>query len=832
MCISFSAFAQQYVPEQFNHGNNKSYEPFTNFVAPVAKPTPLNAPIKGPISNLEENIATKTIKAANSGIHFPKGTKGVKTVRYDLYVTDTIVNYTGKEKHGIAVNGTIPAPTLVFTVGDTAVIYVHNRSDKPSSIHWHGVQLQNRMDGVPYLTQQPIPPHTTHIYKFVVVQSGTYWYHSHFKLREQLGLYGALIFNKRNEPDIPTISVVLSEWSDIKPKQINRMLHTGNDWFAIKKHSVQSYWEAVKAGKLGVKFTNEWKRMEAMDVSDVYYDRFLLNGKTSQIFSQFKAGDKVRLRVVNGGASSYFWLTYSGGKMMVVANDGNDVVPLMVDRFIVGPSETYDVVITIPENMQYEFLATAEDRSGSASLWLGSGMKMPAKELPNLKYFEGMRMMNEMMKMNGDMKSMGMDMSLQKMDMNSVMYRELNNRNNQNMENMDGMEGMNHSMHDEDSMKNATYTCVMHPKVISDKPGKCPKCGMELVKKDSDGNMENMDMSSNKITTLSYNMLKATKNTTLPEGSWRTLHFELTGNMNRYVWSINGKTVSETDKIKIEQGENLRIILHNNTMMRHPMHLHGHDFRLLNQYGVYSPMKNVVDIMPMETDTLEFHASESGDWFFHCHILYHMMSGMGRVFSYTNSPNNPEIPNPQKAYKKLQNEANMFHLMFQNDFATNGNDGMLMYANTRWAFQSEWRLGYNDHHGYEVETHFGRYFGNKQWIFPYVGIDWRYRKNSATEENLFGQTSTKDNRKVFHVGVQYTLPWLIVLDASIDHTGNVRVELERDDIPLTSRTRAMFMVNTDKEWMIGGRYILTRYFSLSTHYDSDMGLGAGITFTY
>src|SRR3546814_18826 len=139
-----------------------------------------------------------------------------------------------------------------------------------------------------------------------------------------------------------------------------------------------------------VKLTNEWKRMHAMDVSDVYYERFFVNGDTSATFSQFKAGDKVRLRVVNGGASSYFWLTYSGGKMMVVANDGNDVMPVMVDRLIIGTAETYDVVVTIPEDMQYEFLATPEDRTGSASLWLGSGMKMPAPKLPRLKYFAGM----------------------------------------------------------------------------------------------------------------------------------------------------------------------------------------------------------------------------------------------------------------------------------------------------------------------------------------------------------------------------------------------------------------------------------------------------------
>lgn len=813
LSLNYIAFGQ--APLHFDHGNNGSYTPYHGFAAPVAQPTPLHAPVSGEISNLEKNLAAKAIRGANSGIHFPGGTAGVNTVRYDLYVTDTVVNYTGKERHAIAVNGSLPAPTLTFTIGDTALIYVHNLADKPTAVHWHGVQLPNRMDGVPYLTQQAIPPHTTYLYKFPVVQSGTYWYHSHFSLQEQIGLYGALIFNKRTEPDLPTIPVVLSDWSDTKPKEIERMLHTGNDWFGIKKHSIQSYWEALKAGKPGVKFINEWKRMHAMDVSDVYYERFLLNGDTTQKFAQFGKGDEVRLRVVNGASSSYFWLTYSGGKLTVVANDGNDVQPVQVDRLIIAPSETYDVVVTVPEDMQYEFLATAEDRSGEASLWLGSGMKMPAIKLPGLKYFAGMKMMNKMMKMNGDMEPMGMKMSLQTMDMNDVMYPELEE---------EGEQG--HAHHK--AAAQAVYVCPMHADVTSDKPGTCPACGMKLVKKETHEGAEN----GAGLVTLNYNMLEATKNTTLPEGPWKTLRFELTGNMNRYVWSLNNKTVSESDKILIEQGENLRIILHNNTMMRHPMHLHGHDFRLRNQYGSRAPLKNVVDIMPMETDTLEFHASESGDWFFHCHILYHMMSGMGRIFSYQNSPPNPEVPHPEMDYKMLKMDDRMFHLTFQNDFATNGNDGYLQYANTRWAFQAEWRLGYNAQDGYEVETHFGRYFGNKQWIFPYVGIDWRYRKHAAPEKNIFGQSDTKDNRKVLHVGVAYTLPWLIVADASIDHTGYFRLQLMREDIPLSPRLRASFMVNTDREYSVGGRYILTKYFSLSTHYDSDMGWGAGVTVTY
>ena len=790
-----------------------------------------------------------------------------KTVRYDLYVRDSMVNFTGKLKHAYVINGSIPAPTLVFTEGDTAEIYLHNElKSEETSLHWHGVILPNQADGVPYLTTARIGPGETHLYKFRISQNGTYWYHSHSSLQEQAGMYGALIFKKREQPPMEEMAkenssmqmqnslfnkeytVVLSEWEDENPNETQRRLRTGNDWYSIKKGSTQSYAEAMKDGYFKTKLTNEWKRMKAMDVSDVYYDRFLANGKPQTETPQFKAGDKVKLHIVDAGASSYFWLQYAGGKITVVGNDGNDVEPIEVDRLLIGVAETYDVIVTIPDNMSYEFRATPEDRTNAASLWLGSGMKMPAPVLPKLKYFEGMKMMNDMMKVNGDMKDMGMQMSNQTMDMNTVMYPEITGygKSEGNMMDMkmdtskkmkmDNMQNMLH-MHNTDSSKDMK----MH-NMPMDSTQQMNMNNTEDKKMDNMNmnNMQGMDMSNSNsdIITLNYSMLRSPVKTILPDGPTKVLHFNLTGNMNRYVWTIDNRTITESDKILIKQGENVRIILTNNSMMRHPMHLHGHDFRLLNGQGEYAPLKNVLDIMPMETDTIEFAANQSGNWFFHCHILYHMMAGMGKVFRYENSPVNPELPDSAQANKSFKKDNTMLHPMIKAGLETNGSDGEVMISGTRYMLQQVWHLGYHPEHGYESETNFGRFIGRNQWLFPYVGFDYHYKKingdikEQSDYKNLFGQVSDKNDRHTLVAGVQYTLPSLIVADARVDLNGKFRFQLSREDVPVTRRLRFSFMVNTDKEYTAGLRYIVSKWFSVSSHYDSDMGLGAGVTLTY
>ena len=767
---------------------------------------------------VEEPKEAKSVLKRNS--ENGKVTFGGKTVRYDLYVKDTIVNFTGKNRRALAINGKLQAPTLYFTEGDTAEIYLHNMLKENTGLHWHGVILPNEHDGVPYLTTKPVKPGETHLYKFKISQNGTYWYHSHEALQEQIGMNGILVFKKREGEPAPQynaeIPVLLGDWSDEDPMQIARRLHMANtDWYAIKKNAVQSYWEAIKSGHFGTKALNEWKRMEAMDVSDVYYDKFLINGLPSSDYSSLKAGDKVRLRVANGGSSTYFWLNYGGGKIKVVGNDGNDVVPVEVDRLIIGVSETYDIEVTGPENKSFEFRATSEDRIGHASLWLGSGDKVEAPNLPRLMLFEGMKMMNGMMEMSGNMKPMNMTMGNQMMDMNEVMYPEIPESQRKttakHMNEMMGVKTREKEQTGEDHSQHA---------------------GMNMKEEKT-------------IKRLSYNLLKSPEKTILPTDSIREMKFTLEGNMNHYLWTLDNKTVTETDKILVKKGEILRIRLYNNSMMRHPMHLHGHDFRLINSKGEYAPLKNVVDIMPMETVTIEFAANQDGDWFFHCHILYHMMAGMGRIFSYENSRPNPQLPNRKLAWKNFLQDNRMISSMAMLDVASNKMhaETMTMFG-PRWANLNEFHSNWNFDH-FEGNVKVGRFLGKFQWALPYAGF--RFQKNHEIMErqmaedmgmdfhgkkSWFGQQKASKSKASFIVGMQYVLPMLITADASVDQNGKVLLELSREDIPISRRIRGNFSINSDGEFTTGLRYILQKWLSVSGNYDNEMGWGAGVTLTY
>ncbi len=723
-----------------------------------------------------------------------------RIVEYDLVVHDTIVSFTGKKTKALAINGQIPGPMLRFVEGDSAVIRLHNKTDEETTIHWHGLIVPVEHDGVPFLTTAPTYPGESHVYTFPIVQNGTYFYHSHSGLQHQLGVYGPLVIEKReddltlrDEDKLPEHTLLLSDWTDVNPHEVMRLLMTGSDWGNIKKGSTQSYWEALRAGHLGTKFVNEWKRMSSMDISDVYYDKFLVNGKEDILFPDYRAGEKVRLRIINGSASTNFWIQYSGGKMEVIASDGKDVVPVQVDRILIAVAETFDIVVTVPENRRsFELSATAEDRTGFVRVWLGEGEKHFLAPLQSLKYFEGMKSMNSMMDMSGNMKPM--DMSLKQIDSYENMYPEIKTPKV-------------HHHNDHDAHK--------EPQIES------------IVRGEENSNIE-----PDESVTLNYSMLRSTIKTTLPDNAvWRELRFTLTGNMERYVWTIDDKTISESDKILIKGGENIRIILFNNSMMRHPMHLHGHFFRVINQHSEYAPLKNVIDVMPMETDTIEFHASEeNGDWFFHCHILYHMMSGMGKIFEYENSNINSQLPDKEAALKQVYAADKMFYLTAKNEFLFNGNVGKLNYENTRWAILGEWKLGYERKYGWEANLKVGRYLDRMQWLMPYVGVEWSYMKGGY-ELNMFGQWKT--NKRIYAVaGIRYMLPWFILADAGVNMYGKARLQLERENLALTSRLRMDLMANTDKEYRVALHYLITQHIALTGSWSNEMKWGAGIKIVY
>ena len=704
-----------------------------------------------------------------------------KKVEYDLYVRDTMVNFTGKHRHAIAINGQIPAPILEFTEGDTAIIRVHNLMKMETSIHWHGVLLPNKEDGVPYLTTSPVDPGETYTFTFPLIQSGTYWYHSHTMLQEQSGLYGSIVIHPgQEEPKLKEYVLLLSDWTDESPHQVLRYLKRAGEWYAIKKVALQSYGEAIAAGYFKDKLKQEWQRMPAMDVSDVYYNKFLMNGQEKHYFKDANSGEVIRLRIINGSASTYFTMQYAGNYMRIIAADGINVVPISVNKLQIATAETYDVLITVPESGTAELRATSWDATGYSSGYFGNGTSIDAPDLPKLNYFKMIREMNSMNM--GSMKVGGMDMK--------------------------GMDVKNREMKD---MK-------MQPDTV-------PKnMNMDMSKMDGMdmGNMQGMDMAMPRE--FDYNMLRALHPTTLDSTlKPKEVKLTLTGNMLRYVWSFDYKTLSVADRILIHKGERVRFVLTNNTMMRHPMHLHGHFFRFINSQGEYSPMKHTFDIRPMQTVTIEFEASEEKDWFFHCHILYHMMSGMARIVSYEGSEQNEFA---KTGYKKLKREDNSLYPWY--DLSVHSQGAWLSgnISNNKNALEFEGRADWKGN--FETETHLLHYLDKRQFLAFYVGYD--NRKNKTLP--LFDKLNSKDNRRVFDAGVYYMLPLLIRSEWRVDNTGRLRLQLERKDLPLSNNFFFDWRINTDKEYTINFRYMVSKRFSISTNYDSDYKWGAGLTWHY
>jgi CopA family copper-resistance protein len=312
-------------------------------------------------------------------------------IEFDLTIAQQEINITGKPAWSMTINGGIPGPTLRFKEGDTARIHVHNKMSVETSIHWHGILVPPEMDGVPYVSFPPIRADSTFTYEFPIRQYGTYWYHSHTNLQEQSGVYGSIVIEPRqNRLKVDHDYVVLlSDWTDENPHAVLQTLKRGSEWYSIQKGSGQSILGAARMGKLGDYFKRELQRMPAMDIADVAYDRFLANGQP-EISLAARPGETVRLRIIDGSATTYFHLEFAGGPMRIISADGLDVHPVEQKRFLIGVAETYDVLVQIPTTGAYEFRATAHDGSGYASVWIGSGKHHTAPDVPKPNLYHSM----------------------------------------------------------------------------------------------------------------------------------------------------------------------------------------------------------------------------------------------------------------------------------------------------------------------------------------------------------------------------------------------------------------------------------------------------------
>ena len=515
---------------------------------------------------------------------------------YDLTIAEQTVNITGKPVERITVNGKFVAPLLEFEEGDEAVIRVHNKlKNQDSSIHWHGLLLPGIMDGVPGFNKfNGIAPNKTYEYKFKVRQNGTYWYHSHSKGQEQDGLYGAFVIYPKDKTPLTAAEktdkdyvVLLSDFHNSTSDQIMKNIKKEADYYQNRRETVFDVLKQVKRDGLKATWQDRsmWNQMRMLktDMSDVTGYTFLMNGKTPQQnwTGNFKAGEKVRLRFINASAMSFFDVRIPNLKMTVVSADGQPVKPVPVDEFRIGTAETYDVIVE-PKQAHYQIEAESIDRTGFSVGTLHEESSPAVKQIEMPKSRPRALLTMEDMGMSHDMSSMK--------DMNH---------------DMSSMKDMNHDMSMNTAPKNSSNT-------NDDTVFGWANASTPVGKK-----------------ALQYSDLQALdqqQDTRAPE---REIEVRLGGNMERYIWTINGKKFNETEPLEVKYGERIRLKFINDSMMAHPMHLHGMFMQLENgQDPSNIPNKHTVIVPPGKTITTLLTADELGEWAIHCHLLYHMSAGM------------------------------------------------------------------------------------------------------------------------------------------------------------------------------------------------------------
>ena len=500
----------------------------------------------------------------------------------------------GRSGHGIAVNGSVPGPLLRLREGEDVVITVHNTLDEDSSIHWHGLLLPFQYDGVPGISFPGIAPGKSFTYRFPIRQAGTYWWHSHSGLQEQSGHYGPIIIDPKGPdtiaPDRDYV-LLLSEFTPIHPHSIMNRLKKGEGYFNYQQLTASDAYPLSGADR------RMWTQMRMLptDISDVTGSTYtyLANGRgpNEGLEYAFKPGERIRLRLINGSAMTFFNVRIPGLPMTVVAADGQDVRPIEVDELQIGVAETYDVVVTPGSAAAYAIIGEAMDRSGFALATLASapGLRaaLPPRRPPPLL----------------TMADMGMDHGPGSHSMAGMKMRD---------------------------------TSLLPPDVAIG-PG-IDMVSMNPVDRMGDPGIGLDDVGHRVLT---YKQLAARTPRTMVRTPTRLLEIHLTGNMERYMWSFDGRKYAAVtdDPIRFAYDERVRVRLINNTMMAHPIHLHGHFFDLVNgAEGAEQPLKHTMIVQPGGSAQFDLTADAPGDWAFHCHLLYHMHAGMMQVVTVAAPP--------------------------------------------------------------------------------------------------------------------------------------------------------------------------------------------------
>lgn len=557
---------------------------------------------------------------------------------FHLTVSEAMVNFTGSPRIATVINGTIPAPTLQLRQGDEVTIHVKNELSEDTSIHWHGIILPYQMDGVPGISFRGIPPGQTFTYRFKLEQSGTYWYHSHSGMQEQTGMYGAIKVIPKDGERIKVdrdYVVHLSDWTDEDPMRIYAKLKSESGYYNYNKPTVIDFFRDVANDGLKSAFDKRamWNemRMSPTDLADLSAETltFLMNGTTpaGNWTGLFSPGDRVRLRFINGAGNTFYDVRIPGLKLTVVQTDGVDVHPVTVDEFRFGPGETYDVIVT-PQNEAYTIFAQTMDRSGYArgTLAIKAGLEAPVPSLEPVQWLSMTDMMGTMSH-EGHGAQQDAPMNHGSMNMNQGMDRN-HSAMPMNHSMQDGMEHHGHGSMTHSTNDNPLAKPSQSVRHASTEYGVSTDMRVDMPRFNLDDPGIGLRNNGRRVLTLAD--LKTINGPLDKRSPTRELEFHLTGNMERYMWSMDGVAFGSSTPVSLKHGERIRIILHNDTMMTHPMHMHGLWSELETPEGDFQVRKHTIAVQPAQRISYLVTADALGRWAWHCHLAMHMDGGMFR----------------------------------------------------------------------------------------------------------------------------------------------------------------------------------------------------------